>query len=240
MSVTGPLRRTVIAIASYGWFGRSESHFGPSILEGGQVMYRLLLILTVSMCFKTVYLNPCLGATRQAEKNPNPYNYETMKPGLGESPSRVKALQYLLIAHGAKLEAGGHYGPLTVQAVKQFQRSRHLKVTGNANIETWEALAVPLKRGSRGPAVKAAQCVLRERPTGLLLDNPKSTDIFDARTRNYQLQVNGVFDERMERIIKQFKRDVHADVVSGLIGPITWGSLLYGEPAGDSMSTRDQ
>ncbi len=189
----------------------------------------------------------------QNTKDPNPYGFETVRPN-DPVPSLVKALQYLLIAQGYQLEAGGHYGPLTIQRVKEFQRAHHLKQTGNANIETWEALIVPLQRGSKGPAVKAAQVLLRDRPTGLL-DAPKvSTDIYDAAKRSYKLPLDGIFGERMERVIKQFKRDVHSDIivnardgsmshkaqVSGLIGPRTWGYLLFGEPAGESASVRDE
>jgi hypothetical protein len=59
---------------------------------------------------------------------------------LGDHLPTVGILQKLLNRTGAKLIADGIFGPKTLAAVKQFQRSRHLKPDGIVGKDTWPEL----------------------------------------------------------------------------------------------------
>jgi len=59
---------------------------------------------------------------------------------LGDHLPTVGILQKLLNRTGAKLNADGIFGPKTLAAVKQFQRSRHLKPDGIVGKDTWPEL----------------------------------------------------------------------------------------------------
>jgi peptidoglycan hydrolase-like protein with peptidoglycan-binding domain len=63
----------------------------------------------------------------------------------GEQNKHVKRVQRIL---GVKRT--GYYGPLTRKAVKKFQRSSSLRVTGNVNARTWLAL-LRLEARQRAP-----------------------------------------------------------------------------------------
>jgi peptidoglycan hydrolase-like protein with peptidoglycan-binding domain len=56
--------------------------------------------------------------------------------------ARVEHIQTALNHQGAHLEVDGTMGPKTVAALKTFQKSHHLKVTGKADAATLKALGV--------------------------------------------------------------------------------------------------
>ena len=92
---------------------------------------------------------------------------------VGSTGAAVKELQQLLIAAGVDVGGGvdGVYGFMTANAVKRFQQSKGLPVTGIADAKTLQALravggeapAPPpgsIAQGARGTAVKAVQQAL--------------------------------------------------------------------------------
>ena len=75
------------------------------------------------------------------------------------------------------------------------------------NNATWEGLLVPLRPGSRGPAVKAAQVELRDEGYGVALD--------------------GVFGPQMTATVRKLQaRTGHT--ADGAVGRYTWYELVGG------------
>jgi len=117
---------------------------------------------------------------------------------VGSSGPDVKQLQKKLRKAGFKVTADGQYGRRTLKAVRSFQRSAHLRVTGTADRRTIRALRrtlhsadvggfdpnqpatsgpvknlgdrIPIKRGMHGPDVKQLQALLVQTGQGLTVD----------------------------------------------------------------------
>jgi peptidoglycan hydrolase-like protein with peptidoglycan-binding domain len=125
---------------------------------------------------------------------------------LGNRGVDVKALQGLLMHHGAPVRVDGVFGATTDQAVRAFQTDRGLTVNGQADERTWVALVVRVETGSIGEAVKALQRQLNEkRLAGLVVD--------------------GVFNPSTEAALLAFQR--HAGLAqTGIAGPLTWRYLI--------------
>src|SRR4051812_2752381 len=75
----------------------------------------------------------------------------------GQRDHPVPTLQYLLRARGHDVRVDGAFGPQTDAAVRAFQESKGLGVTGIVGPETWMALVVTVKKGGRGDAVRGVQ-----------------------------------------------------------------------------------
>ena len=67
----------------------------------------------------------------------------------------VVALQYLLQQSGRNVAADGVFGSGTESSVKSFQTGKNLTSDGIVGPNTWGALAVTVRQGSDGPAVRA-------------------------------------------------------------------------------------
>ena len=130
---------------------------------------------------------------------------------LGEGfsqPPAVRAAQYLLREHGHTVSVDGVYGSQTRERVRRFQKARGLGESGIVSDTTWERLIVPVRRGSRGNAVRAVQSLLRA---------------LDAK--DYRVTLDGVFSAQTERAVRRFQkaREIPAD---GLVGPVTWHEMV--------------
>lgn len=129
-------------------------------------------------------------------------------------PVTVRSLQFLLKAHGAGLKADGAFGHATKAAVVAFQRAHKLPATGVVRAATWRALLVTVKRGSKGPAVRAVQDQINFR-------NGKN---------GHTLNVDGVYGRRTEQAVRAFQKAVSAEIpgfrVDGIVGPQTWQALV--------------
>src|SRR3954454_4428260 len=75
----------------------------------------------------------------------------------GQKDHPVQTLHYLLRARGHDVKVDGAFGPRTDAAVRAFQASKGLGVTGIVGPETWTALVVQVNKGSRGDAVRGVQ-----------------------------------------------------------------------------------
>lgn len=132
----------------------------------------------------------------------------------GDEGANVRALQYLLLAHGYSLPIDGIFGRTTEKALRQFQRAHRLVAGGQTNNPTWESLLVPLRQGSKGPAVKAAQ--------------------IELRNEGYAVAVDSVFGPHMKDAVQKLQsRTGHT--ADGIVGRYTWYELVGGNgPASES------
>ena len=134
---------------------------------------------------------------------------------LGSEGPEVFALQYLLRHHGQDIPADGLFGPVTEQAVRDFQSQTGLGVDGQVGGQTWPALVqgVVPQFGSSGDAVRAAQV--------LLLDKFGYADI---------IVVDGLFGRGTEAVVKMFQSD-HGLTPDGLVGAAQmWPALISIQP----------
>lgn len=129
--------------------------------------------------------------------------------------AQVKGLQCLLDRkgfYGGKVR--GYYNKPTVRAVKRFQRSRGLRVTGRVVPSTWTALlsANPrkpvVKIGSGGPAVRRVQRALNA-------------------AIGAELGVDGIFGPSTTRAVRRYQAAVGTRR-TGVVDPTTWAHLRAG------------
>jgi hypothetical protein len=69
----------------------------------------------------------------------------------GAQGARVKLVQHALRKRGYKVMLNGKFGPQTRAAVRKFQRTRHIRITGIVDSATWKALGLGLGLGPGGP-----------------------------------------------------------------------------------------
>ncbi|WP_406283988.1 peptidoglycan-binding protein [Streptomyces sp. NBC_00209] len=139
----------------------------------------------------------------------------------GARGTDVATVQDLLAATGRPVAADGVFGTATTRAVKGFQSARHLTPDGVVGGRTWAALAVTLRSGAKGRAVRALQRQLVQEGHRLDRDGtfgPATGDALRAAQRGHRLPADGV------------------------AGPRTWAALLAtatpGRPSGDVSALR--
>jgi peptidoglycan hydrolase-like protein with peptidoglycan-binding domain len=125
----------------------------------------------------------------------------------GSSGPPVQALQYLLRAHGATIDADGVFGPATDAAVRSFQGSNGLAADGVVGTNTWPRLVIATGPGDSGDAVRAVQAC------GII--------IFAGWP---PLEVNGVYDQNTSDRIMTFQT-VWGLAADRIAGRGTWSYL---------------
>jgi peptidoglycan hydrolase-like protein with peptidoglycan-binding domain len=125
---------------------------------------------------------------------------------LGNRGVDVKALQGFLMHHGAPILVDGVFGATTDAAMRAFQATNGLTVSGQADERTWVALVVRVEAGSTGEAVKALQRQLNEK-------------------RLAGLTVDGVFGSTTKSALLAFQRRAGL-TKNGIAGPLTWRYLI--------------
>ena len=134
--------------------------------------------------------------------NPAP-SWPTVQQGArGE---RVKTAQYLLNAAGASLSVDGDFGPATAAAVRSFQSGHGLGVDGVVGSQTWARLAVTIRQGSTGNAVRALQSQLT--------------------AHGFPTTVDGNFGPGTAAGVRAFQ-GANGFAVDGVVGPRTWQGLV--------------
>jgi len=75
----------------------------------------------------------------------------------GDHGVKVRTLQYALKKRGFRVAINGRFGPLTQAAVRRFQRTKRLPVTGTVGVRTWKALglSVPVPTPSTSGSLPA-------------------------------------------------------------------------------------
>jgi lysozyme family protein len=141
----------------------------------------------------------------------------------GDKAHPVPSLQYLLRARGHIVTVDGDFGPKTEAAVRAYQKEKNLAVDGIVGPQTWRALIITARRGDQGDAVRAVQEEFQYRN---LSGDP-----------NMGLQVDGIFGPKTEAAVRDWQKLLHdndepAMAVDGIVGPMTWQSLISGMYAG--------
>ncbi len=125
-------------------------------------------------------------------------------------------IQYLLRYHGAAdLEVDGYFGPVTEQAVKDFQTNNSLPADGVVGQRTWAALFVNVQQGDQGDAVLAVQSQLA--------------------ARGYEIAVDGDFGPQTDGFVRDFQTEKSL-IVDGIVGPQTWTALVATTPMASGSS----
>lgn len=149
---------------------------------------------------------PIVRAQAAPASAPSRIAWTLTKPG--HRNEVVRTLQYLLRARGFQANTDGVFGGQTQRAVAKFQRAHGLAVDGAVGDQTWKALVMPLKRGSRGYVVRALQ--------NQLVAGGNDTP------------VDGIFGAKTEVAVKKFQEDYELKK-DGVVGLATWNSLLEEE-----------
>lgn len=128
----------------------------------------------------------------------------------GDRGPNVRTIQFMLRDFSSAtrfLAADGIYGPNTARAVRLYQESRDLAVDGIVGPRTWAKLAheYVVRRGGRGPDVRAVQVQLRK--------------------NGYPVAIDGVFGPRTERAVRAAERRFGL-TVNGVVGASTWRALV--------------
>jgi hypothetical protein len=124
----------------------------------------------------------------------------------GDSGPEVTALQHLLVAHGENLTVDGVFGPITKSKVQHFQGQNGLAADGIVGPKTWPKLILQVKQGSHGPAVRAVQQLLNDK-------------------FGHSLTVDGAFGAQTDAAVRDYQA-AHGLTVDGIVGPITWQSMI--------------
>ncbi|WP_304980215.1 peptidoglycan-binding protein [Alkalihalobacillus sp. AL-G] len=124
----------------------------------------------------------------------------------GTTGEDVAELQEYLMTKGIYPyhTATGYFGPITEQAVIDFQQSRNLKVDGLAGPQTNHAIKV-LRQGDSGNPVAEVQSQLK-------------------KLGYYQSSIDGIYGSGTASSVQSFQQDAGL-VVDGIAGPNTRGAL---------------
>ena len=138
----------------------------------------------------------------------------------GNQGHPIRALQFLLRAHGHNLAVDGMFGPATEAAVKAFQTGKGMTADGIVTPQTWSALIIQVKKGSYGDAVRGVQEEFQ----------------FRSGEPGKGLKVDGIFGPQTDSTVRGFQHalslDVPSVVVDGIVGPVTWQALVSGMLSG--------
>ena len=124
----------------------------------------------------------------------------------------VETLQYLLRHHGFSLVVDGDFGSKTDAAVRAFQTSRGLVIDGIVGPQTWSAVIVQVKRGSRNEAVKGVQFEF---------------DWRDPDGGAPPVLIDGIFGPQTDGLVRDFQAAIPI-AADGIVGPLTWRALVSG------------
>jgi peptidoglycan hydrolase-like protein with peptidoglycan-binding domain len=138
----------------------------------------------------------------------------------GNQGHPIRALQFLLRAHGHNLAVDGMFGPATEAAVKAFQTGKGMTADGIVTPQTWSALIIQVKKGSYGDAVRGVQEEFQ----------------FRSGEPGKGLKVDGVFGPQTDSTVRGFQHalslDIPSVIVDGIVGPVTWQALVSGMLSG--------
>jgi len=140
---------------------------------------------------------------------------------VGERSENVRRIQNCLNSvNNAGLAADGIFGPLTQNAVMNFQRSRGLNPDGVVGPLTWGALM---------PACYGGQQNMGDYPGFLIREGARSDYVRQIQTclnnvNNAGLNPDGIFGPLTRAAVINYQR-ANGLAADGIVGPITWNHL---------------
>lgn len=143
---------------------------------------------------------------------------------LGSTGDKVRALQQDLTTLGFYYgDITGHYGNMTMTAVKKFQRSRGLPQDGVAGKTTLDAIVSALKANGSESASG------NQGTTGTLREGDKGSAVSDLQTRlkslgYYYGDITGSFGSLTKKAVRSFQQK-NGLTVDGVAGPATLNKL---------------
>lgn len=119
----------------------------------------------------------------------------------------------LKLTRSKRLSTDGVYGRSTINAVKTFQKSVNLPITGKVDRATWDALGLGTRSdlavftvGSRHDSVKSVQRAL-------------------AKVLRKKISATGIYTSTLANYVKTFQKRAKI-TVNGKVGPKTWTALM--------------
>jgi hypothetical protein len=160
-----------------------------------------------------------LGVSGNARREPGPCGHRADRrwyaPVRRDVPAAlVRTTQCLLRTSGHyRGMVGEGYGRATSDAVRSFQRARHLPANGRTDARTWTALLATgtrpvVKRGSTGAPVRRLQRALNAALPG-------------------SIPVSGYFGPRTADLVRSYQGRIGHRVTGVVAGP-TWSALRHG------------
>ena len=196
--------------------------------------------LTADGVAGTKTLNAIAAAVDKAGGSSSGSSSTNMK--LGSTGAAVSALQQNLTTLGYYYgDVTGHYGNLTQQAVKKFQKAKGLTQDGVASTATLNAITSALKNAGVDVGPGTVATTLRE--------GDKGTAVTELQTMLKKLKysygsVTGSFGSLTKQAVRKFQ-DANKLTVDGVAGPatinklrtLTGGSADSGSSSGSTVTT---
>ncbi|HET9141534.1 peptidoglycan-binding protein [Actinophytocola sp.] len=138
----------------------------------------------------------------------------------GQSGTTVQGLQLNLKDRGYSLTGTGYYGPLTLAAVKDFQRKHGINPSGIVGSRTWQALV-----GSKAVGLTTPRPAPRFSVYPGERDRVKVGTLLGYLGRTYGYGDSDTwYGPAMQQQVKRFQK-ANGIKASGIVGAKTWAAL---------------
>ena len=221
------------------YYAEITGHFGERT-EAAVKAFQKAKGLTADGVAGTKTLNAIAAAVDKAGGSSSGSSSTNMK--LGSTGTAVSALQQNLTTLGYYYgDVTGHYGNLTQQAVKKFQKAKGLTQDGVASTATLNAITSALKNAGVDVGPGTVATTLRE--------GDKGTAVTELQTmlkklNYYYGSITGSFGSLTKQAVRKFQ-DANKLTVDGVAGPatinklrsLTGGSADSGSSSGSTVTT---
>lgn len=176
-------------------------------------------------------LTGAFGGTSAASASPAPISLTSSQcradVAEGQINGCVAEVQTLLNQHGAKLSVDGDFGPLTLAAVKSYQRAHGLTVDGIVGPQTKGSLTAKASSAPSPISITSSRCpadMTEGEISGCVTNLQQLLNKHSAG-----LTVDGNFGPLTLAAVRSYQR-AHGLVVDGVVGPLTKASLTGTAP----------
>lgn len=231
--ITTPAQGTIV-------YQGNSGHFADIGLENGtQYRYAIFRVNKVGMYSIPIHVTvtPKSGKTQTdlialpAVVQKTPIYVFSKKLSRGDTDTQIEHLQVLLASEPALYPQGlitGHFGPLTEQAVKLFQKRHALAATGVADAATlrkFEALSGYAIVNDR--AAVFSDALPRELYLGSMGGDVSVLQQFLVNVEAYpEALVTGYFGPLTQAAVQRFQTEQNISPTSGHFGPLTKKRML--------------